>query len=240
MYKGLFIWLFSLSTVYASQQSLETQATIKPEREVTLSSQIKGKINVINVDEGDSFHSGDILLKFDCTVYESELTKAQAAFEKAKSVYIADQKLKRMRAISDVDYQAALSDYKEKKAELAIKKHLVSWCQIKAPYSGTITKSHIQLHQTIAEGDELLDIIDSKNIIVELIVPSRWLSWLKVGSPFKIMIDETQQTYSANVEKIVSKIDAVSQTVKVIAKISGETDNLLPGMSGKAIFEREE
>ena len=67
-------------------------------------------------------------------------------------------------------------------------------------------------------------------------VSSKWLSWITVGYPMQIVIDENGLTYLAKVSSIGANIDPVSQTIDITAKFDENYDTLLPGMSGTATF----
>jgi membrane fusion protein, multidrug efflux system len=72
---------------------------------------------------------------------------------------------------------------------------------------------------------------------VELIAPSRWLSWLswlKPGYAFQIAVGETEKTYSAKITRLGGRVDPVSQSIKVIGEITGNAPELMAGMSGRA------
>jgi membrane fusion protein (multidrug efflux system) len=71
-----------------------------------------------------------------------------------------------------------------------------------------------------------------------MIVPSNWLSWLKVGTPFDVVIDETSRTYPGKLVRISGKVDAISRSIKVYGRIDGAAPDLLPGMSGRALFKQ--
>ena len=67
-------------------------------------------------------------------------------------------------------------------------------------------------------------------------MPSMWLKWLKLGLDFRVQLDELNQDYPAQVDTLGANIDPVSQTVVVVAHITGNHPELLTGMSGKAVF----
>jgi hypothetical protein len=68
---------------------------------------------------------------------------------------------------------------------------------------------------------------------VELLVPSRWLSWLKPGVAFTVHIEETDKSYPARVTRLGGRVDPVSQSNKVIGEITGPVIGLMAGMSGQ-------
>jgi len=49
----------------------------------------------------------------------------------------------------------------------------------------------------------------------------------------KVRIDETRKTYPARFVRIGARVDAVSQSIKVVAAIDGQYPELMAGMSGK-------
>ena len=63
-----------------------------------------------------------------------------------------------------------------------------------------------------------------------MIAPSCWLAWLKPGYVFAIHIEETNKTCKA----AITRVDPVSQTIKVFAEIQGDAGDLMAGMSGRA------
>ena len=67
-------------------------------------------------------------------------------------------------------------------------------------------------------------------------MPSKWLRWLKVGSPFRVLIDETGRRYNARVTIIGARVDPASQSVEVLGEFNEKPADLLAGMSGAARF----
>jgi multidrug efflux pump subunit AcrA (membrane-fusion protein) len=106
-------------------------------------------------------------------------------------------------------------------------------CQIAAPFSGRVAEQKAREQQYVQPGQPLLDIIDDSVLELEFLVPSVWLSWLKVGGALRVQIDETRKTYPAKFIRIGARVDPVSQSVKVVAAISGRFPELMAGMSGK-------
>lgn len=70
-----------------------------------------------------------------------------------------------------------------------------------------------------------------------MIVPSRWLVWLKPDYPFHVEIDETGKTYPARVTRLGGRVDAVSQSIRVFGEITSPAPELMAGMSGKVDIE---
>ena len=115
---------------------------------------------------------------------------------------------------------------------MALRRTQVAYCTLKAPFAGKVAKKIAQPYQYVQLGEPLLDIIDDNTLVVEFIMPSRWLAEVKIGHPLSVHIDETAKSYTGAVSRFAAQVDPVSQSIKVFANLEGEHTELLTGMSG--------
>lgn len=204
--------------------------------ETTLSSQISARIDRLTIKEGDRFKKKQTLLKFDCRLYQAQLNKVKAQLFAAKKTLSANLKLKKFKAISELEVIISESQVTQANADVAFNKIQVNLCEIKAPFNGRVVKLHVAPYASVAPGTPLMDILDDNRLEMQLHIPSRWLSWVRKGTKFLARIDETGHTYKAKVIRMSAKVDSVSQTIAITAAIIGKNKNLLSGMSGAAHF----
>jgi hypothetical protein len=84
----------------------------------------------------------------------------------------------------------------------------------------------------------LLEILDTRGLELQMIVPSKWLAWLKSGSRFTVRVEELDREYSGRVVRTGARIDPVSQSISLAGEVEGNHTELLPGMSGWATFKQ--
>lgn len=214
-------------------------AVLKPLYEAKLSSQIVGVVKKINLLEGDNFKKDDTLILLDCTVNKAFLQKAQAQLKMRQSEHQANSRLSKLNAISGIEVQKSRALVEEAKADIIMRKKTVNDCDIKAPFDGQVIDIEVNQFETVSQGQSLINILDNRSLYIELIIPSSWLSWLKVDDTFDLQIKETNKSYPASIKKIIPNVDAVSQSVEVRGEIVGEYEELLAGMSGKAHFPQK-
>ena len=118
------------------------------------------------------------------------------------------------------------------KADASLAQAMVERCVIKAPFGGRVVERKVNRYEYVAEGTPLLEIIDDKNLEVEMILPSSSLVWLKIGHPFNLHVEELGKIFQGKIERIVSKVDPVSQSLKLYGSIDVNVEHLYPGMSG--------
>nr|WP_113866583.1 efflux RND transporter periplasmic adaptor subunit [Brenneria salicis]NMN92699.1 RND family efflux transporter MFP subunit [Brenneria salicis ATCC 15712 = DSM 30166]RBP62463.1 RND family efflux transporter MFP subunit [Brenneria salicis ATCC 15712 = DSM 30166]RLM30608.1 efflux transporter periplasmic adaptor subunit [Brenneria salicis ATCC 15712 = DSM 30166] len=215
-------------------ESGDIRVQLSAQRYTVLSSEIAAKITDITVKEGEHFKQGDTLLTFDCAVLKEKLNYSAAAENAAHKKLTIANRLDKLNSISLSDVDQARSAVVMAQAESGVNRAMLQRCAIKAPFSGRVTETRVKRWESVAEGKELLAIYDDSAFELEMIVPSRWLVWLKQGNAFQVTLDETGLSYAAQISRISSAVDPVSQSVKVFGRITQSTAGLLPGMSGVA------
>jgi RND family efflux transporter MFP subunit len=186
--------------------------------------------------DGETFRQGQMLARFNCDQYEASAARGRAEVEKRRGILSTQQSLKALNTYSKADFITAQNDVLVAQADLAVAQTTVANCSVKAPFSGRVANIAVHNFQFVQMGAPLMDILDDHDLEAELIVPSRWLVWLKPGLPLRVSIGETQTTYDARITRLSGRVDAASQTIKVYARIEGGGPALLPGMSGTASF----
>lgn len=236
------VWLFTTILLSALDVGAETGASRKavrtllvPDRETVISSQQAGRILEIKERIGSPFKVGDILVLFDCDELRARLQMADADLESAQVSLRVKQELLELKSAGDVEVTLAKAAVEKAKAQVALHAASVKACVIKAPFDGSVTKVSARAHQSVNQGQPLLEIVSSSTPKARMFVPSNWLVWLKVGSSFNIKVDENGKAYQGQISAISDKVDAVSQTVEVEGSIES-TQSLVAGMSGFASF----
>ncbi|NPT55209.1 efflux RND transporter periplasmic adaptor subunit [Paraburkholderia elongata] len=204
--------------------------------EVEISSEIGAKIASLPFRDGDAFRSGQTLVSLDCSLYAAQLRKAQAEADAATQLKQVDERLSQLHSIGEIDVDEARAKAKASAAEVAYMQATVHKCVISAPFDGRVAKRSAAAQQFAEAGKPIMTILDTSHLELKMIVPSKWLAWLKPGHPLTVRVDEVGKTYPASVARIGARVDPVTQTVDVTASLDGHAPDLLPGMSGWASF----
>ena len=207
-----------------------------PEKETTISSTIGARLVSFNGTLGQRFRAGDLLLAFDCDEALARVDMSQAELSGAIDQHEAKVKMQGLDQASDIEVALAASASNKAKAQLNLNKAQVSQCKIYAPWAGHVAKANVKNHMSVTPGQPLMELVKDGPLKLKLNLPSKLLAQVKSGTKFNIMIDETGLRYAASVSAVNSRVDPVSQTVEVEAKLLKSYSELLAGMSGVADF----
>lgn len=221
----------------AAEQDVQT--VLVANQKATFSSPVTRRVSELPFKDGDTFKKGDVLIAYDCRIDKAEHKQAEAFLKAAEAKWKAKKKLKNLSSISDLDLVMAEAEYQKAQTEYKISDVRVDYCALEAPYDGRITGINVNLHETVKAGQDILSVASLERLNARMLVPSKWLSWLDVGIDLTVRVFETGQSYSAKIVRIGGAVDEVSQSIMVVAEVQNVDDNVLPGMTGTAVFEGE-
>jgi membrane fusion protein (multidrug efflux system) len=212
------------------------RGVVKATAQATLASQVQGRISQLPFKEGQRFKKGALLVALDCSRYEADLASAQAEHRAKSKTYENNLRLSKHQAVGQLELE--VSEAEAEKAVAAVKAaHVnVNGCTVRAPFPGRVVKTIVNEHENVFPNDQLISLLDDSLLEIELILPSKSLAWMKVGTSFEYSVDETGLQYPAVVKDIGANVDPASQTVKVKGLFRDKPENILAGMSGTALF----
>jgi len=215
----------------------EMRAQLSPRRYTTLSAELSAKISRITVKEGERFSAGKRLVELDCVLQAAQLDRARAQLAAVDNIYAGNQRLADLNSIGQVELRSSEAEVRKAHADVSYIEATMQKCEVLAPFDGRVSEQKAREQQFVQPGQALLEILDDTELELEFILPSRWLTWLKVGHSLRVYIDETNRGYAAHIVRMGAKADPVSQTIKVVAVIDGRHPELIAGMSGKVMID---
>lgn len=242
-----FLGLVGPLFVYLSPHPADAQTSLRfsqprgivvARSKAVISSELVAKIDALPFRAGQNFAAGDTLIRFDCRRYQAEQKAAKAKLRARQGVLDTNLKLSARRAIGTAELEISRAEVDEARAEVEALSVRLSQCAIKAPFSGRVVELKINEYEMPQANAPLIQIVNDKDLEIELIVPSSWLPWMKPSLTFLFNIDETSKSYEAEVLRIGSVVDPISQTAKLTALFRDSISGILPGMSGSAEFRQ--
>ena len=153
--------LIVLMLSYANAEVRESRALVVASQEAILSSELAARIENIAVKEMQRFKKGDLLIQFDCSLYEAQKDVVSANANSALIKLKSDEQMLQMRSIGKYELEVSISEYEKAKSELRIAELNVERCQIKAPFDGAVEEVVVNTFETIQPQVELMKIIQT-------------------------------------------------------------------------------
>ena len=201
-----------------------------------LSFRVGGELTELAVKAGDTVEKGEVVARLDDRDARTRLENARSNFNLAQATFERMRISLERQAISQARFDEAEAEYLSARAQLASAEDQLSYTVLKAPFDGAVEEIVVNTFETIQPQVELMKIIQTDVLELEMVVSSEWISWLSIGHPITVYIDEIQKEFSASVSGIGANVDPVSQTIQLKGTITETDPALLPGMSGRVLF----
>ncbi len=211
----------------------EIRAQLVPVRYSTLASEIGARIVRLPFIEAQSFRSGEVLAVLECSMQIAQRDKARAELHGAEATLRANERLAGLNSIGELELMLSAVAVEKARAELQAHEALIKKCTVIAPFNGRMADQKVREQQFVQPGQALFEILDDSELEVEFLAPSTWLSWMKIGDPLRLAVDETRKAYPARIQRIGARVDPVAQSVKITARTDGRFSELMAGMSGR-------
>lgn len=224
------------ATPAAAEDNL-VRGIISPSSESTIASKMTARITAMPYDEGQSFPAGALLARFDCSQIQAELNAARAAAAAYRKTYDTNVELDQYEAVGKNEVAVSKANLGKAEAEANAVATQLSDCEVRAPFAGKVVEKLARAREIAASGQPLLKIQSGRDVELELIVPSKWLTWLQPGAGFSFKIDETGNVIRGKVKRFGASVDPVSKTIRVTGLVTERNGLVLAGMSGTATFD---
>jgi RND family efflux transporter MFP subunit len=221
-------------------QELSAPSVVRAREEATLSSSISGRVDALPFEEGAKFEAGDSLAEINCAIYRSEAEAALAERAGAFAAAASREALYSRGGIGRLDVDLAKAEAAAAAARARSAELRVQACQILAPYDGRVAEHVVNAFEYVEQGQAVLSIVSIESPDLEIIAPAEWLRWVKPGTVGRLRLEAKQSDFNITVETVGPIVDPVSRTVKLRASFDGDTNGVLPGMSGLVMLERND
>ncbi|MEO5804816.1 MAG: efflux RND transporter periplasmic adaptor subunit [Verrucomicrobiota bacterium] len=198
---------------------------------VEIKSEIDGTIAEINFQEGQRVKKGDLLIRVDESKLAAAAAESEANFKLSELNFARGQQLFKEKLIAQQEFDQMSSQFQINKANLELKRQQLKDARILAPFSGIVGGRNVSPGQVIAKSMTLTWLTDVDPVKVEINVPERFISQLKVGQKIQINVASyPDKKFDGEVYFIAEQVDPTTRTAFVKARIPNPELLLKPGM----------
>jgi len=206
--------------------------------EISITSEIQGKINSIASATGDNVRAGQILASIENELFASQLELAKFNLEKAEKDMQRFDQLSKGEAVTLQQFESAKQTYMNARSACTAAKVQYESTNIKAPFDGIITRQYIEKGSYLSPGMPVFDLVEIKNVKFIGKLTSAEVEKVHKGQHVKIGVDNYPGiNYEGKINSMVVKTD-LSKRYDVEIEVVNKADYLIkPGMFGTGIFE---
>jgi RND family efflux transporter MFP subunit len=232
-----------------SAETLRLTGNFTARREVSLSPQLSGRIERMQIEVGDRVGDGDLIAVLDTRLAElqtdraaalrdeaiARLTEAQRLAEEGRrltgSQFLPDTEV-RAREAGVAFAEAAL---RRAEADLAIEQEQLERHQIRAPFAGVISARLAERGDWVEPGRAVVDLVQTDELWLDVRVPQSYWRQVSQGEIRIVARADAMPdaTLDAEIAAVVPVSDPAARTFLLRLRVVDEAGNLTPGMSAQ-------
>lgn len=261
----LTVWSLACGTVLA--QSGEALGTTEAVQSARLGLSVSGRIARISVKEGDRVSEGQLLVHLDKEAEELELSRRELLFNDQSQISalrdrqsitkrqvdaahnllkqgglarkLVEDEVMALRAIT-AELDATLASKAREKLEVDIARQALRARHLRAPFSGVVTKIHLQLGESVPANEPVIVLVDARRVRFVGAFDPLQARAPKLGQTARVTLP-THKNLSAGIIFVSPVADPSSGLVEVIAEFPNPVSNpVRPGLGGALHWEAAE
>jgi len=223
-----------VTTVLSERDPVSTQherpGTLRFRRLVRLHAREEGRVQQLDVFEGDRVSADALLVRLDDALLRLELDKARATLAQKRIDLKRFQDLARRDAASQDELAQARTALALAEADLSLFETRLDYTRITAPFAGVITERLVEPGDFVAKNTHLLTLADPASLVAEVYVSELVLPHIAVGDPARIRIDALGgQRFAGNILRIHPTLSEANRQAVVEIRFDAIPDGARAG-----------
>ncbi len=206
-----------------------TTATLEAEQSADVVARTTGIVRRIEVEEGDMVKKGQLLLTLDNETQKLDLKMAQIKAHNLEKEYERLKHVHEKGILSAQEFEAMANRLEEARANVEIAQLNLSHTQVRAPFSGRLTRRYLDEGANIQANAPLLQIMDTSPLLARIHIPANRMGSVRSGQLVQLRLDSATAELEGKLRLVSPIVDATAGTVKITAEISAYPAGTRPG-----------
>lgn len=176
--------------------TFDLPAVVEPNRIVTVSAEVNGRVERIPLEEGSKVRAGDLLIKLNTDLILPEFESAKAQVDRDQIEFDRMTNLAKGSAATQREVDNATSQIAISKARLEGIRARLERTSIFAPNAGVLNDLLVEEGEYVDSGNPVAQIVDTDTVKVVVEIPERDIAFFAIGEKADIFVDTKGQARS--------------------------------------------
>jgi membrane fusion protein, multidrug efflux system len=224
----------AVTTITAHEEqwasSLTAIGSVEAVHGVTVSADLPGIVEAVNIDSGRRVAAGDVLVRLDTRQEKAQLDAAESQRDLAKLNLDRGRQLLDKGVVAQAEYDRLDAEAKQAEARVGEIRASIDRKRIRAPFSGVLGLRQVNLGQYLKGGDPVVPLQSMDPIYVNFALPQADAPTLHLGAEVTVTADSVAGAFAGRVTAVNSVVDQATRNVMVQATLRNPSGSLRPGM----------
>jgi RND family efflux transporter MFP subunit len=216
-------------------------ALVEPTENARLTFRVAGKLTALEVRPGQNVSRGQLLARLDQTDFNLKQQQAQAKYQLAKAQFDRAASLISQKLVSQAMFDEAKAQLQVAEADLKTSETNLSYTEMRAPFSGTVSRSLVENHENVAAQQAVLELQVRDMVDVVIQVPEDVIASVRKDIEYQpdVVFDSYPALrYKASIKEWDTRADTATNSFKVVFSMATPKEfNVLSGMTANLIAD---
>lgn len=216
-------------------QEITIPGSVIPFEQVTLYSEVSGRVEKIFFEEGETIKKGAPVIKIDTDILASNKARITTALDFAEKDMARKKKLYESEAGTFQDYEEAQAEVARLEAELNEINVEINKSTLYAPFSGQIGLRDISEGAFIGNNDPIAALAQIKKVKISFSIPQRYANRVKTGQQVNVKSTGLDDDSEATVYAFDPVVDESTRMLNIRATLS-DSATIFPGSFVQVVY----
>lgn len=209
---------------------VEVRGSVASRKNVTLSSEVPGRVQTIQVKEGQTVSKGQVLLILDAETTRNNIKELETALELATTRFERQSNLWEKNIGTEIQYLEAKNQKESLERSLATMRSQLAQSVLRAPFSGNIDRVMARVGEMAQPGVPLVRIVSLTDMYVEADLSESLLGKFHEGDSVEVRFPSLNKSIQTTISSIGQVISPNNRTFTIEVQLPENDDLLKPNL----------
>ena len=194
---------------------VEVTGSVLSKKNVSISSEVLGRIQEITAVEGMRVNKGQVLARIDAESILRNIDEVEKQLELATILFDKQDRLWKQQIGTEIQYLESKNRKESLETNLATLKSQQSKTLVRAPFNGTVENVQVRLCELVQQGLPMFQFVCDSDLFIEADVSEKYVGLIQRGDSVEVSFPSMEKDLNARITSVGAIIDPNNRTFKV-------------------------
>lgn len=206
----------------------EVHGNVEATENAAIYVEVPGRINSIQVTEGQFVKKGESLISLDAAQLESGIKELEKGLELATKIYSKQKALWDQKIGSEVQFLEIKNNKEGLEQRLVTMKEQLNMYTIRAPFNGVVDDIVPKVGEAASPGFPVARVLNLNKVYLEGAVSEKYISSVKTGGFVEVKFPSLGESIKARVSRVGNFINPANRTFQVKVEFNNSKGKYKP------------
>lgn len=212
------------------QHFVEVRGSVASRKNVTLSAEVPGRIESVEVQEGQVVGKGQVLVRLDGETIRNNIKELETSLDLATTRFERQSNLWDQKIGTEIQFLESKNQKESLERRLATAQSQLAQTIIRAPFGGSIDEVMARVGEMAQPGVPLVQIVSMTDMYIDADLSEALLGKFKVGDSVEVTFPSLNKSIKSTISAVGQVINPNNRTFSIEIKLPANDELLKPNL----------